>query len=284
MNDEQRVICIIHSGSERNSEDRNYINDYIDQINEEDGNLVISLSDYPEKPTLEDIKYNIDLIKKADEFRIYWKHKSRELLFNFGMLFAARKVGKLINESLVNEVRVEGINKQVEEGLYVPGKTYEHVALMLQYYPDLINLDPGSKGKKSFMICPVRNAGAELERKLNDFVMIAEEKGRLIYYPKIHTNQTDPVGISICAQNRGGIEGSKEGIIYRLNSSEGSDFDKGMLIYFDKPAHFINVEAVKEDPSGRFDNLFLELHKRYAIEDIKRYRQIKEFAQMANLI
>jgi len=282
-NTQKDTICIIHPGSEMDEEERLLVNDYIDQVAEGD-KQVLSLSSYPEQPSIEDIQYNISLIEKANEFKILWKKGSRELLFNFGMLFAARKVGSLLNESYVDKLRVEGINAQAEANMIAPGKTHENLAFTLQYYPSIVNLEPESKNKKSFMICPVRNAGQELEQKLKDFVEVADSRDRSIYYPKIHTDQVDPIGISICAQNRGGIEHSKEVIIYNQGLSEGTEFDKGMTIYLNKPVCFINIDDVKENPNGRFDQMFLKLHERYASEDRKRYRQIKEFAEMVGLI
>ena len=56
---------------------------------------------------------------------------------------------------------------------------------------------------RSFLICPVRNVSAE---DTAEIVMELERQGWSVHWPHRDTDQTDPVGLRICQDNRAAIE------------------------------------------------------------------------------
>jgi hypothetical protein len=106
---------------------------------------------------------------------------------------------------------------------------------------------------KSFLICPVRKAGDE-EKKIIEEKVIPEieKKGYRVHYPLWHTNQIDPIGYNICTENMNAIKDSVVVHTYLNPTSRGSAFDAGMLFYLQKPLYLANPESIKENLSNDF--------------------------------
>jgi len=114
---------------------------------------------------------------------------------------------------------------------------------------------------KIFLICPVRKAGDE-EKKLIEEIIIPDIKkqGYKVHYPPKHTNQVDAVGYNICTENMNAIKNSVGVHMYLNPTSAGSAFDAGVAFYFQKPLKLLNPESVK----GNFSNNFLKIVCEYA--------------------
>ena len=117
--------------------------------------------------------------------------------------------------------------------------------------------------KKIFMICPVREATEEEAKFLQEYMSQLESQGHKVHYPPRDTNQEDPIGLNICSENRQAIRDADEIHIYWTKKSKGSLFDFGMLFYGEKPVVLINRVKIEPTPHKSFQNVLLELDKRY---------------------
>ncbi len=98
------------------------------------------------------------------------------------------------------------------------------------------------KTRKIFVICPVRKATPEQEAEIREYISYLKKVGHSVYYPKDHTDQNDPRGLRICADNRTAISNADEIHVY-WTGSEGALFDIGMAMAMEKPMLLINHEA-----------------------------------------
>ena len=81
---------------------------------------------------------------------------------------------------------------------------------------------------KVFLIHPIREAHREWEDKATDYVATLEKEGHEVYWPKRDTNQDDPFGFAICADNRIAIQEADEVHVMWDGNSKGCIFDLGM--------------------------------------------------------
>jgi hypothetical protein len=120
--------------------------------------------------------------------------------------------------------------------------------------------------QKIFVVCPVRNVDELTKSCINKYVCDLERDGRTIcHWPSRDTDQNDPIGFNICAENRRAIHESDEVHIWYDSNSQGSLFDVGMLFAFlltmEKRVVIINPEDVKPTPHKSFQNVLLALSK-----------------------
>lgn len=80
-----------------------------------------------------------------------------------------------------------------------------------------------------FLICPVRKTNPEVQAKIGAYVKSLESNGCQVHWPPRDTNQDDPIGINISAQNGTAILAADEVHIWHDPVSEGSVFDLGIL-------------------------------------------------------
>ena len=118
-------------------------------------------------------------------------------------------------------------------------------------------------GKRIFVICPVRVATEEENRFLDDYVVAMERQGNEVHLPKRDTNQADPHGYSICAENCDAIRWAQEVHVYYRRESEGSKFDLGMAFMAGKPIKLLNPDDVEPTPHKSLENVLLRLHDLY---------------------
>ena len=111
--------------------------------------------------------------------------------------------------------------------------------------------------KKIFLICPVRKAEKETLDKIHEYVENLKGQGYSVYWPYTDTNQDDPIGTRICADNRAGIESADEVHIWWRDDSMGSLFDLGMAWALRKPLLIANKEGVEPTESKSFQNVLL---------------------------
>jgi hypothetical protein len=97
-----------------------------------------------------------------------------------------------------------------------------------------------SEQRKVFMICPVRSASPKEVELLSNHKKWLKSRGYKVRYPLEDTDQIDPIGFYICAQNRWAILHSDEIHVYFDSKSAGSAFDLGMSFYAGKPISIIN--------------------------------------------
>jgi nucleoside 2-deoxyribosyltransferase len=113
---------------------------------------------------------------------------------------------------------------------------------------------------KIFIICPVRNMTADERIALEAYIHKLESQGNTVHFPPRDTNQNDPTGWNIIAQNRAAIEGCDEVHIFWNKDSQGSMFDLGMAFAFRKPVTLINT--VEPTPTKSFENVLLKWAKK----------------------
>lgn len=85
---------------------------------------------------------------------------------------------------------------------------------------------------KIFVISPVRNIDNAVREAIASHVTRLEAEGHKVHWPSRDTNQDDPVGFRICADNREAIYQSGQVHIWFDEGSQGSVFDLGMLFAF----------------------------------------------------
>jgi len=119
-----------------------------------------------------------------------------------------------------------------------------------------------------FIICPVRNADAQTQHILADYVQTLEEKGCQVHYPPRDTNQNDPIGNRICEENFKAILQADEIHVFYDKNSTGVHFDFGgvfmltQTLGYRKKIVFINKYEVVISKGKSFPRLlaFLEDH------------------------
>lgn len=189
--------------------------------------------------------------------------KSKEFMFNLGVLFASGKKVRIINEKEVNE------NIELEKTAGY-AKSFN---MMIKYWQDN-NFAPDIENKieenKIFLICPVRNAAEEEKKILNDILNKYESKGFKVHFPPRNTNQ-DPHdkitgentgGYNICLENAKAIASAKTIVIYYNKESTGSMFDLGVTyqsILNNPKKNFILENKFEYDKNNPIDNLIIKL-------------------------
>ena len=78
-----------------------------------------AFDDHKKLDELEVCKYNLKLIKWADEVHIIWDRRSTGTIFDFGMIFALRKPIKII---YLESKTFEGVMKKYENSKGIPHK------------------------------------------------------------------------------------------------------------------------------------------------------------------
>lgn len=118
--------------------------------------------------------------------------------------------------------------------------------------------------KKIFLICPVRDATREEILRIEKYIKNLEKQGHKVYWPYRDTDQNDPIGKRICADNATAIIWADEIHIWWTEKSQGSLFDFGMsfmcYILGNKTIILANPEAVKLTEKKSFNNVLLALH------------------------
>ncbi len=89
-----------------------------------------------------------------------------------------------------------------------------------------------AKGRKAFLICPVRGVSPETSRA---DVEKLEAEGWEVHWPPRDTEQKDPVGLTICRDNRNAILAADRVFIRWDGKSKGCLFDAGLAFAFGKP-------------------------------------------------
>lgn len=106
------------------------------------------------------------------------------------------------------------------------------------------------KERKIFLICPVRQAGDELQERIAAYVALLESRGAKVHWPPRDTEQNDPTGYGICATNFQGILDADEVHIWYVEESYGSKFDMGgvfmivAMLGWEKKIVLVNKEEV----------------------------------------
>lgn len=123
--------------------------------------------------------------------------------------------------------------------------------------------------KSIFLICPVRNASEEMTRKTSAYLRKLEEAGCRVHWPPRDTDQDDPVGMRICADNGRAILAADEVHVWYDKNSQGTTFDLGMtfmlveILGLAKKVVLANPEDVAPTEGKSFQNVLLALAKRH---------------------
>lgn len=109
-----------------------------------------------------------------------------------------------------------------------------------------------------FLICPVRNVTQNQELKIREYVLNLESQGFAVYWPQRDTNQDDPIGTRICADNFKAIREAKEVHVWWTTTSTGTLFDLGIAWAENKPLIIANPQDIQStDGSKSFQNVLL---------------------------
>jgi hypothetical protein len=110
---------------------------------------------------------------------------------------------------------------------------------------------------KIFLICPVRNVTTEQKQNIEAYVSSLETQGHVVHWPQRDTQQDDPIGTRICADNRQAIINADEIHAWWSSNSTGSLFDLGMAWMLRKSLVIANPSDVQLTESKSFDNVLL---------------------------
>lgn len=113
--------------------------------------------------------------------------------------------------------------------------------------------------KKAFVICTVRGASEEYQKRLEDYVSKLESDGIQVHLPHRDTNQND-TGLNICTQNASAIKDADEVHIFYNPDSQGTHFDMGVAFSLGKK--IIVVESVKYGPGKSYPRMLDEWSQR----------------------
>lgn len=104
--------------------------------------------------------------------------------------------------------------------------------------------------RRTFLICPVRGHDPEETRKIVEHL---EGAGWLVHWPPRDTDQEDPTGLRICADNRRAILEAHAVHVIWDGQSQGCLFDLGMAFAYGKPVYWIDLPVASEGKS--FQNM-----------------------------
>jgi nucleoside 2-deoxyribosyltransferase len=102
--------------------------------------------------------------------------------------------------------------------------------------------------KKVFIICSVRGADSEYQKKLENYVTELENNGVVVHLPHRDTNQ-NASGLDICIQNKNAIINSDEVHIFYSSTSQGTHFDMGVAFALGKYIVIVENEKFGEGKS-----------------------------------
>lgn len=103
---------------------------------------------------------------------------------------------------------------------------------------------------KTFLICPVRGVDPAASRA---YVERLEGAGYTVHWPHRDTDQSDPVGLRICTDNRDAIMESDCVHVVWDGKSQGCLFDLGMAFAMGKPVIPLDLPPPSEGKS--FQNM-----------------------------
>ena len=106
--------------------------------------------------------------------------------------------------------------------------------------------------KKAFIIHPVRGISEEYAEKIREQIAFLRQEYD-IYDPSIDTDQSDPIGLNICKQNRKAIEEADIVIIMWDSKSQGCLFDIGMAFALRKEIRIVDgyFPSLYNQPAGK---------------------------------
>lgn len=114
------------------------------------------------------------------------------------------------------------------------------------------------RGKKIFLISPVRNVIQTERPKIVAYVQKLEAEGHRVHWPARDTPQDDSTGIDICLFNLDAITAANEVHIWYYQGSQGSIFDFGMIFALGKKLVLANGGSIERTPQKSFENVILE--------------------------
>ncbi|MDD4110613.1 MAG: hypothetical protein PHS54_03565 [Clostridia bacterium] len=205
--------------------------------------------------------------------------KSKEFMFNLGVLFASGKSVRILNseevDKTIEEEKIKGFVKSFN--------------MMIKFWQDNdfapnIGIDNELEENKIFLICPVRNATDEEKKILNDILEKYESKGLKVHFPPRNTNQ-DPHengintgGYSICLANGRAISSSKTIAVHYNKESTGSMFDLGVTYQsiLNKPdKKFILENKFEYDKNDPIDKIIMKLLSKNNVQKLTK-EEVKE--------
>lgn len=103
---------------------------------------------------------------------------------------------------------------------------------------------------RSFLICPVRGVSADHTAEI---VASLEAGGFSVHWPHRDTDQSDPIGLQICSDNREAIQSADIVHVVWDGKSQGCLFDLGMAFALGKRIEVVQMPEPTEGKS--FQNM-----------------------------
>lgn len=113
---------------------------------------------------------------------------------------------------------------------------------------------------KICLICPVRNADAETERWLANYVAQLEAEDHSVHWPQRDNPQDDPIGVHICHAQCAAIQGADRVDVMWHPTSFGIHFDLGAAYMARKPVRLLGQmdgEPLPRQGSKSYENVML---------------------------
>jgi len=120
-----------------------------------------------------------------------------------------------------------------------------------------------------FLVCSVRDPKSGEREEQEAWVAYAkEELGLRLYWPYEDTNQNDPIGGRICADNREAIKASRKVYIWWNPASYGSHYDLGVALALGKHIVPLNLDRFEwtMDKNGQKTKSFTNILKKLSEE------------------
>lgn len=214
----------------------------------------------------------LERIISEDKIELMLEPKNKKCLFLLGIMFAAGKPIKLLNEEDfdLNETKksfsiMPYVWSKITDNNF-PNKDFSNVKtemekrienikrLGVKFEPIISN----PINNKIFLICPVRKANLEVKEWIENFTKEKEQQGIILHAPHLHTVQTDMFGgYTVCIKNEQALASSAEVNLYYDQNSMGSAFDIGAAYYFGKPLLLLNATEILFNPNDFMDKIIL---------------------------
>lgn len=124
-----------------------------------------------------------------------------------------------------------------------------------EHFKEIEEYFAANSNDREFLICPV-NGSTEKDQEFVDYYINEKKKqGILVYYPRLHTYQDDPIGLTIVNTNKQALKNAGKVTMYVSHASIGSIADLGEATFFEKEFEIINPGDLKNQKPHPFSGL-----------------------------
>jgi len=109
--------------------------------------------------------------------------------------------------------------------------------------------------EREFLISPVNGSTEEDQEFIADYINEKKKQGIKVYYPRLHTYQDDPIGLTIVNTNKKALKEAGKVTICVSHTSIGSIAYLGEATFFEKEFEIINPGDIKNREPHHFSRL-----------------------------